>query len=233
MTLPRFDDLQAGGRALAEVLTAYRTDRDAIVLGIVRGGVYAALEVACALDLPLDLVLRRALFKNASGDLLCAVRAAGTLIPDERYAGLPPGSPERTFLDDALSQLAAREQVCRGARPPPCLAGRTVLVIDNGIRTGQTMAAAIRAVRTMGPGRIVAAIPAGTPSAVEQVTTLADDLSCLVTSASLGNVAMAYRRFDVPDEARIRDLVDAAASARSRSRACVTSDHHGSGIADV
>lgn len=233
MTLTQFDDLRAGGLALAEALREYGTERDAIVLGIVRGGVHAALEVARSLDLSLDLVLRRALFKDASGDLLCAVRAAGTLVLDERCPGLPPGSPERTFLDDALSQLAAREQVCRGPRAPARLSERTVLLIDNGMRTGQTMAAVIRAVRTMGPGRVVAAIPAGTPSAVERTMPLADDLFCLATSASLGNVAMAYRRFDVPDEARIRDLVDAAASARSRSRACVTSDHNGSGIADV
>ena len=78
------------------------------------------------------------------------------------------------------------------------------------MRTGRTMAAAIRAVRTMNPGRIVAATPVGTASAVALVDALADELFRLVTSAALGNVAMAYRRFDVPDEARIRDLLDRA-----------------------
>ena len=138
---------------------------------------------------------------DGSGNLLCAVRVAGTLVLDERCAASPVGSPERAFLDDALGGLAAREVVCRGTRAPAHIADRTILLIDNGMRTGQTMAAAIHAVRTMKPGRIVAATPAGTPSAVALVDALADESFCLMTPASLGNVAMAYRRFDVPDEA--------------------------------
>ena len=208
MTLTRFDDLRAGGRALAEVLTEYRTDRDALVLGIVRGGVPAALEVARSLDLPLDHVLGRALLQDASGDLLRATCVAGTLVLDERCDELPAGSPERAVLDGALSALTAREALCRGTRAPARIAERTVVLIDNGMRTGQTMAAAIRAVRTMSPRRIVAAIPAGTPPAVELVNTMAEESFCLMTSAAFGNVAMAYRRFDVPDESRIRELFD-------------------------
>ena len=152
---------------MADALAAYRTDRDAIVLAIVRGGVPAGLEVARALDLPLDLLVGRALFKTASGDLLCAVRVAGTLVVDEACAALSD-AVERAFVDDALSALASREAVCRGARTPARIVGRTVLLVDNGMRTGQTMAAAIRHVRSMNPGRIVAAAPVGAASAVAE-----------------------------------------------------------------
>ena len=208
MSLSKFDDLQAGGRALADVLVGCRTDRDTLVLCIVRGGVHAGLEVARSLDLSLDLVLRRPLIMDGSGNLLCAVRVAGTLVLDERCAASPVGSPERAFLDDALGGLAAREVVCRGTRAPAHIADRTVLLIDNGMRTGQTMAAAIHAVRTMNPARIIAATPVGTAPAVALVGALAENVHCLVRPATLGNVAMVYRRFDVPEDSQIRGLVD-------------------------
>jgi len=205
-----FEDLRAGGRALADALAPHGADRDAIVLAIVRGGVHAGLEVARPLGLPLDLVLRRHLLQDASGKPVSAVRVAGTLVLDEGWDGLRAGSPERIFVDDALSGLAAREALCRGGRPPARLTDRTVVLIDNGMRTGQTMATAIRAVRTMHPRRLVVGTPAGTPSSVELVEPLADELTCLVTSPLLGNVAMVYRRFDVPDDGHIREIVDRA-----------------------
>ena len=207
MTLTKFDDLRTGGRALADVLTGYRTDRHALVLGIIRGGVYAAVEVARSLDLPLDLVVGRALLQDRSGDLLHATRVAGTLVLDERCDALPAGSPERAFLDDALSALTAREAVCRGTRPPARIATRSVLLIDNGMRTGRTMAAAIRAVRSMDPGRVIAATPVGAESAVADVAHLADEVHCVATPSVLGNVAMAYARFDVPLDGEIAAII--------------------------
>ena len=93
---------------------------------------------------------------------------------DERCEALPSGSPERAFLDEALPALAAREAVCRGARAPARIAARTVLVVDNGMRSGLTMAAAIRAVRSLNPGRVVAAAPVGAVSAVADVRRMAD-----------------------------------------------------------
>jgi len=210
MTLTKFEDLRAGGRALADALVGYRTDRDALVLGIVRGGVYAALEVARSLDLSLDLVFGRALLQDPLGGLLRATRVAGTLVLDERCDALPGESPERAFLDEALAALATREAGCRGTRSPGRIAERTVVVVDNGMRTGTTMAAALRAVRWLNPGRVIAAVPIAAESAIAHVARLADDVHCLATPAALGNVAMAYRRFDVPSDDQVRDLLDRA-----------------------
>lgn len=202
----RFADLQSAGIGLATALEQYRHDRDAVVLGIVRGGMPAAREVAVALDLPLDIVLLRPLVKHRSGDLSRAVRVAGTLVVDDHG---PQHNPvERTFVAEALATLAARDAACRGALPPNDVTGRTVLIIDNGMRTGQTMASAVRAVRSLNPARISVAIPVSSPSAFALVGGLTDDLHCVMISPALGNVAMAFARFDVPDEAAIAKMLD-------------------------
>jgi len=201
-----FADLQSAGNALVSVLEPYRRDRSALVLGIVRGGVPAAFQVAGALDLPLDIVLVRPLVKQTSGDLSRAVRVAGTLVVNDHG---PQHNPvEGVFVAEALATLAAREAACRGTRPPGSIAGRTVLLIDNGMRTGQTMGSALRAVRSLNPGRVVAAVPVSSPSAVALVGDLTDHLHYVIVSPALGNVAMAYERFDVPDEAAIVKMLD-------------------------
>jgi putative phosphoribosyl transferase len=203
-----FADLCSGGRQLADALSACSTDRDALVLGIVRGGVRVSLEVARRLDLPLDLLLLKALVTGAPGESLGAASVAGTIVVDDGCAGLPPGSVERLVVEDGVRALTTRAAMCRGPRPAARIAGRTILLVDNGLRTGRTMAAAIRAVRTMNPARIIAATPVGAASAVAVVVPLADSVHCVVTPATLGNVAMAYRRFDVPEDSQIRGLVD-------------------------
>jgi predicted phosphoribosyltransferase len=203
-----FADLRAGGRVLAELLAGLPPGRDTLVLGIVRGGVDAALDVARTLGLPLDLVVKRALVQDGSGHLCCAVRVAGTLVLDERCAALPAGSAERAFVDEALPALAAREALCRGRRPPARIADRTVLLVDNGMRTGRTMALAIGAVRSMHAGRIIAAAPVGSAPAIAHVAQVADEVHCVATPDVLGNVAMAYTRFDVPRDDQILSLLE-------------------------
>ena len=145
---------------------------------------------------------------RAPGQLLRATSVAGTLVLDEGCHVLPRGSVERLVVDDGVRALTERSARCRGPRPHADIADRTILLIDNGLRTGRTMAAAIHAVRTMNPARIIAATPVGTASAVALVSALAENVHCLVRPATLGNVAMAYRRFDVPEDSQIRGLVD-------------------------
>ena len=175
------------------------------MLGIVRGGVYAGLDVARSLDLPLDLVMRRPL-QDGSGNLLCAVRVAGTLVLDERCASPPAGSPERAFVDDALPALAAREAVCRGTRAPARIAERTVLLVDNGMRTGQTMAVAIGAVRTMNAGRMIAAAPVGP---LRLCALVGRGRSALRRDARRPRQRRnGVARFDVPEDSQIRSLLE-------------------------
>jgi len=205
----RFADLRSGGQALASALGRYRRAEDTIVLGIVRGGVPAAVEVSRALELPLDLLLLRALLQRPSGEPVRAARVAGTLVLDDELKALatPPCSIEEIFVAEALEAFAQREVVCRGSRPAAVIEGKTVLLVDNGLRTGGTMISAIRAVKTMGPARIVAVAPVAQASSITLAKRLADEVLFLLSPEPFGNVAMGYERFEVPDETQINVLL--------------------------
>jgi predicted phosphoribosyltransferase len=217
----KFADLQSGGRAVAAELEHYRHAENAIVLGIIRGGVAVAFEVARAFELPLDLVLLRRMMERLPGPPVCAARVAGALVllDDELTAmtGHPPKTVEEIFVADALEELKHREQVCRGSRPAVHIAGKTVLLVDNGMRTGGTMRLAINAVRRLAPARIVAAVPAGSAEAVALVTPLADEMICLWSPQPFGHVGMCYKRFDVGNEQQIVEFLDASHVRSHRS----------------
>ena len=213
----QYANLRAGGVALAEALGRYRGAADTIVLGIVRGGVPLADEVARALDLPLDVVLIKRMFLRDFG-ASSAASVAGTRTLDEdlreMLAGAP--SPERTYLEEALGHFAAREELCRQSRAPLDVAGKTVLLVDNGMRSGGTMRISIRAVRMLEPARVVAAVPTGSKDAVEMVQPLADDLICLSSPAPYPHVGMFYKRFDVGSEREIAATLAAYDHDRAR-----------------
>jgi putative phosphoribosyl transferase len=204
----RHADLRSAGRDLALALAPYACPPDAgVVLGIVRGGVPAALEVSLALQLPLDLICMSAVLQRATGAAARAVRVAGTPVLEEELTAPAAGSLEAKFVDEALQRLEARESLCRGERAPFAVAGRTVFVIDNGMRTGGTMRAAVRAVRQLGAARVIAAVPVAAPPACATVEEIADFLVCLATPEPFGHVGMFYRRFEVPRETDVRDLL--------------------------
>jgi predicted phosphoribosyltransferase len=213
-----FSDLATGGCKLAAALTSCGIERDALVLGIVRGGVPAACKVALKLDLLLDVLLLKPLIAQPSGQILRAAHVAGTTVLDEGCQTLPAGSVERLVVDEGVGALRVRAAACRGPRPAIRIASRTIVLIDNGMRTGLTMAAAISMVRAMNAKWIVAATPVASAAAVALVEPVADQLLSLATPPTLGNVAMAYRRFEIPNEARIRELVDC--SDRSSRSLC-------------
>ena len=205
----RYADLFSGGRELAAALQSYAEREDTLVLGIVRGGVPAAVEVSAHLQLPLDLLLLRALVQTPDGRLLRAVRVAGTLLPDAELVDLPDTTPAeiRWLVDDALARLAARERQCRGDRPAVDVRGKTVILVDCGMRTGTTMRASIAAVRRAGAPFVVAAAPVGAAAAVASVEALADECVCPRSPEVLGNVSLGYERFQVPSEEQINELL--------------------------
>ena len=206
----KFPDLRSAGRELAARLDVYRGREDTVVIAIARGGVPAALEVAREFGLPLDLIIIRRLF--AVGDPhapVCAVNACGTLVLDE---GVPPpaavpGSAVEYFIADALEGLDARAQTCRGERPPTDLSQKTILLVDNGIHTGSTRRAAVRALRTLGPARIVAAVPVTSPQGRAAVEAVADEMLCLATHDPFGHVGLWYKNFDRPEDEQIAALL--------------------------
>jgi putative phosphoribosyl transferase len=193
-----FPNLSSAGDALATALAGAVVKDDVVVLGIVSGGVPVAVEVARRLGAPLDLVMiRRLLAPRGPGSQACAVNVGGKLIVDDEVGPRPakPETPFDYFMEDALNWLARRAQVCRGERPPAELAGKPIVIVDCGIRTGLTMQAAISAVRTFNPARITAAVPVTSLDGRRVVEALADDLTYLAAPEPFGNAGVWYRDF--------------------------------------
>ena len=210
----RFPDLRSAGRALATKLEAYAGCKDTVVLALARGGVPVASEVAKLLRAPLDVVLiRRLLVPRGPDAPVCALSVGGSLFLDEELKPRPDvaGCALDFFIADALDELARRERVCRGGRPPIALARKTVLLVDNGIRTGSTIRAAVRALRASAPSRIVTAVPLAAKESRASVEAVADELVCLAYPEPFGHVGIWYSDFERPDDERIRAMLEEAA----------------------
>src|SRR5262245_33776759 len=158
-TQPFADRLQAG-RVLAHELARYANRDDVVVLGLPRGGVPVAREVAHALGAPLDVFLVRKLGTPGHRELAMGAIASGgvRVLNDDviRWYGLTPDVVD-AVSEEEQRELARREQIYRGDRRPPALSGRVVVLVDDGLATGSTMKAAVDAVRLMHPARVVVA----------------------------------------------------------------------------
>ena len=192
-----FRDRREAGRRLAEALNGYRSRRP-FILAIPRGGIVVGYEVAVALDAPLDVVVPRKLRAPYNPEL-----AVGAVAHDGSvYVDSPLVSslriPEEYLKEETATQLEEirrRMRVYRGDRPQPALAGRAAIVVDDGIATGSTMIAALRAVRGMQPEVAAAAIPVAPPEGVESLRAEADDVVCLYTPTLFYAVGQFYDDF--------------------------------------
>ena len=205
----KFEDLASAGRVLATRLENY-SSTNTVVLAIARGGVPVALEVARHLAVQLDIILIRRLLANGPGSQICAVNVGGNLIIDQGLA-LPSDSPKTPFeyfVIDALVGLTQREHSCRGSRPALEVKGKNVLVIDNGIHTGSTVLAAIRALRKMNPSSLIVGVPVAALSTRRIVESAVDEFVCLKWPEPFGHVGLWYTKFDVPHEEQIREVLD-------------------------
>lgn len=179
------------------------------MVGLVSGGVPASVEVATRLQLPLDLALIARLLAPQPEDPIGAVSVAGRVVIDRELPPVadPPQTPLDHHLTSGFRALEEKTRACRGDRPPLEIAGLTVLLVDCGARTGKTIRAAIRGMRRLGPSRIITALPAAAPEARDALESSADEVICLRWPSPFGNVAMSYRRFDVPALEQIRSMV--------------------------
>jgi putative phosphoribosyl transferase len=208
-TIAPFPNLRSAGAELVAALPRARFS-DVIVLGIAAAGVPAAVEVAKHLEAPLDLVIiRRLLTPQGPGTQSVAVNVAGTLVVEKEIGPRPatPQTPFDYFVADALNGLALRAQTCRGQRPPIDLAGKPVLIVDCGIRTGLTMKAAIGAVRTLNPARITAAVPVTSHDGLRIVDALADEFIYLAAPEPFGNAGVWYKDFRRQADDAISELL--------------------------
>ena len=215
----RFRDRAEAGRLLAAELGDFAHRSDVIVLGLPRGGVPVAFEVARALDVALDVLIVRKLGLPGHEELAVGALASG---------GIRVLNPEelRFVSDDQIEditrrerlELERREKLYRDGRPVPSLNGQTVILVDDGAATGATMRAAISAVRAQQPARLVVAVPTAPPETCAALASGVDELICLVAPELFFGVGQWYDDFSPCSDDAVRELVSAGAATVKAGR---------------
>lgn len=209
-TVLYYDRLTAAG-TLAEQLEAYR-GAGTVVLGIPRGGVVVAAEIARRLDAPLDVIVARKLPAPFSPELaIGAVTADGAVFlnPDVVRAWEIPEEYLRAAASAQARAARDREERYRRLRPPRPLEGQTVIVADDGLATGATMRAAVRSVRARRPARVIVAVPVGSPEACRALLDEADKVVCPSRPDPFGAVGLYYECFGQVEDAEVERLLAA------------------------
>jgi predicted phosphoribosyltransferase len=208
-----FADRHEAGRELAEWFARSRPEGEIIVLGLPRGGVPVAYEVAAALQVPLDVFLVRKLGAPFNPELAIGAVATGGIVVYNRdvLAGLRVSEPELEEIRRREEvELARRERAYRGSLPAPSLADKTVILVDDGIATGATMRAAVEAARQAQAGRIIVAAPTASRQAAALLEQSADVLAVLHVPEPYLAVGASYECFpQVADEQVVQFLADA------------------------
>jgi len=206
-----FHDRTDAGRQLASLLRAYANRPDVLVLGLPRGGVPVAAEVARALNVPLDVFVVRKLGVPGEEELaMGAVASGGIRVLNEevvRALKVTPEEVERVTASELL-ELERRERLYRQGRPPSNVRGQIVLLVDDGLATGSTMRAAAAALRQMNPARIIAAAPVGSPNACGDLRSAVDEVVCAETPADFQAVGQFYQDFGQASDDEVRDLLE-------------------------
>jgi predicted phosphoribosyltransferase len=205
------------GRQLAEKLDNYAGHEDVIVLGLPRGGVPVAHEVAKRLRAPLDVFIVRKLGVPGFEELAAgAIASGGVRVLNEDVMRAIPHANEviEAVTAREAAELERREQIYRQGRPPPELRGRIVILVDDGLATGATMRAAVKALRHGGAEKIVVAVPVGPPDTCRQLEEEADETVCLSTPAFFQAVGQYYEDFSQTTDEDVRELLARAAQER-------------------
>jgi predicted phosphoribosyltransferase len=208
-----FEDRTEAGRWLAGRLSAYAGRDDVMVLALPRGGVPVAFEVAQQLRAPLDVFLVRKLGLPGHEELAMGAIASGgvRVVNDDVTRSL-------RVTDAVIDEVAAREQrelerrehAYRGDRPWPDLAGKVVILVDDGLATGSTMRAAAAAVRLMKPARLIVAVPVAASDSCAQLSREVDEVVCGATPEPFLAVGRWYRDFSETSDDEVRALLEAA-----------------------
>jgi putative phosphoribosyl transferase len=213
LLIPYHDRYQAG-RILAGKLRAFQDPADLLVLALPRGGVPVAFEVAQSLHAPLDVLVVRKLGVPGEEELAFgAIASGGVRVVNEglvRRMRLTEGMISRIEAREK-SELDRREQAYRGGRPAPQVRGRTVILIDDGLATGATMMAAVRALRPQDPQEIIVAVPVASREVCDMLRREADHIVCPATPKPFYGVGRWYENFSETTDDEVRDLLEQAA----------------------
>ena len=209
----RFTDRVDAGLQLAERLSGYAGAPGVLVFALPRGGVPVGAEIARRLSAPLDAFLVRKVGVPGHLELaMGAIAEGGVEVRDEHLMhalGIPAVAFDQAAAHERI-ELERRARQYRGNRLLPDVRGRTVIVVDDGLATGSTMEAAIKALRTEGPARIVAAAPVGARDTCRRLAALADEVVCLSTPEPFDAVGLWYRNFSQTTDDEVRELLHVA-----------------------
>jgi predicted phosphoribosyltransferase len=217
-----FANRSEAGRLLAEKLEKYAGRDDVLVLGLPRGGVPVAYEVAKRLNAPLDVFVVRKLGVPGFEELAAgAIASGGVRVLNEDVMRAIPHADETIEVVSARerAELERREQMYRAGRPAPDVRNRTVILVDDGLATGATMRAAVKALRQSGAAKIVVAVPVGPPDTCDEFEQLADETLCLSTPPFFQAVGQYYEDFSQTSDDDVRELLTSAAQEISQGNA--------------
>src|SRR5438128_3909971 len=215
-----FANRTEAGRLLAEKLVNYAGRADVIVLGLPRGGVPVAFEVAQRLGALLDVFIVRKLGVPGFEELAAgAIASGGVRVLNEDVMRAIPHADEAINAITAreTAELERREQIYREGRPPPELRDRIVILVDDGLATGATMRAAVKALRERGAAKIVVAVPVGPPDTCHELEERADETICLSTPEFFQAVGQYYEDFSQTSDEDVRELLARGAQQRAVS----------------
>lgn len=211
-----FNDRTDAGRRLARELGAYLHRTDVLVLGLPRGGIPVAFQVAETLGAPLDVFVVRKLGLPGHDELAMGAIASGgvqILNHDLIRAGAVSRAEIAAIVAAETRELHRRERRYRGDRPFPKVAGTTVILVDDGLATGSSMRAAVAALRLRHPAAIVVAVPVGARETCDVFRRLADDVVCTATPEPFYAVGQWYQDFSQTTDEEVHDLLLQAQAA--------------------
>lgn len=205
-----YDDRQDAGRRLAQEFEHLADHGDVVVLGLPRGGVPVAFEVAKAIRAPLDVLVVRKLGAPGREELAMGAIAMGGVRVMNRdvvnWMNISQEDIERV-AEAEHEEMNRRDKAYRGGRPLPELKGKTVILVDDGLATGATMRAAVQGVKAFNPARIIVAAPTGSSDACREFEQQVDQVVCLSTPEPFEAVGAWYRNFSQTSDDEVRDLL--------------------------
>jgi predicted phosphoribosyltransferase len=217
----RYTDRREAGRLLADRLRDYAGREDVVVLGLPRGGIPVAYEVARALNAPLDVfVVRKLGLPGHPEYAMGAIASGGVRVLNEdavRQLHIPPAAVDAVVRTEQV-ELERRERVYRGAQPAAAIDGRIVILVDDGLATGSTMRAAVLAIRRRFPAQIVVAVPVGAREACRTMDEVADEVICARMPEPFTAVGLWYENFEETSDDEVRRLLAAISPGAAITR---------------
>ena len=219
-----FRDRSDAGHRLAAELAEFANRRDVIVLALPRGGVPVAYEVARALNAPLDVFVVRKLGLPGYEELaMGAIASGGIRVVNEDVVRQFRVQADAIDIvaDEELQELERREAEYRNGSPPPNVAGKTVILVDDGLATGSTMRAAVLALRQLHPAAVIVAVPVGAAETCDQLKEFADEVLCAVIPDNFSAVGRWYVNFAQTSDEEVKELLVRAAQERQGAEAAI------------